>query len=46
LYTTGTWVLVLYDAKPYPGIIQNDEMDKIELETMHRILAKTDFSGQ
>ena len=33
----GKWVVVLYDALPYPGVIQDVDADEIEVKVLHRV---------
>lgn len=37
------WCVVKYDGLPYPGIIQNVDVNDIEVKVMHRIETKIFF---
>lgn len=37
------WCVVKYDGLPYPGIIQNVDVNDIEVKVMHRIGTKIFF---
>lgn len=33
----GKWCVVVYDKIPYPGIIQDIDLDSVELKAMHKV---------